>query len=77
MSQSDITLATSLPTHITFHVMNREMLRITNDGYLIVGKGLSKEEATQETAKLLIAAFKEQIQEMVDARIAAMKEASK
>lgn len=73
MSQSDITLATSLPTHITFHVMNREMLRITNDGYLIVGKGLSKDKATQETAKLLIAAFENEIEVMVHNRVAAIK----
>jgi len=59
---------------ITFNSDSREMLRITNDGYLIVGKGLSKEKATQETAKLLVAAFEEQIQKMVDDRIAAMKE---
>jgi hypothetical protein len=54
-----------------------EVLRITHDGRMICGEGLSKEEATQEAAKLLISAFEEQIQKMVDARIAAMKEASK
>jgi hypothetical protein len=52
-------------------------LRITNEARLVIGDGLSKEEATQETAKLLVAAFEEQIQKMVDARVAAMKEASK
>jgi hypothetical protein len=41
---------------------------------MITGEGLSKEEATQETAKLLIAAFEEQIQKMVDARVAAERE---
>ena len=62
---------------MSFHHSNREVLRITRDGRLIIGEGLSKEEATQEAAKLLIAAFEEQIQKMVDARVAAMKEASK
>lgn len=62
---------------MSFHHSNREVLRITRDGRLIIGEGLSKEEATQEAAKLLIAAFDEQIQKMVDARVAAMKEASK
>ncbi len=38
---------------------------------MICGEGLSKEEATQEAAKLLIASFEEQIQKMVDARVAA------
>lgn len=50
---------------------NREVLRITHDGRMICGEGLSKEEATQEAAKLLIAAFEEQIQKIVDARAAA------
>jgi hypothetical protein len=38
---------------------------------MIIGEGLSTEEATQEAAKLLIEAFEKQIKEMVDARIAA------
>ena len=62
---------------MTFHTGSREVLRITNEARLIIGEGLSKDEATQETAKLLVAAFEEQIRQMVDARIAAMKEASK
>jgi hypothetical protein len=53
-----------------FHA-NREVLRITHDGRMICGEGLSKEEATQEAAKLLISAFEKEIQEMVDARVAA------
>jgi len=57
--------------------LGREVLRITGDGRMIKGEGLSTEEATQQAAKLLIQAFEEQIQKMVDARIAAMKEASK
>jgi hypothetical protein len=38
---------------------------------MIMREGLSTEEATQEAAKLLISAFEEQIQKMVDARVAA------
>lgn len=55
---------------LSFNHANREVLRITHDGRMIIGEGLSKEEATQEAAKLLIAAFEEQIQKMVDNRIA-------
>jgi hypothetical protein len=51
-----------------------EVLRITHDGRLIIGEGLSTDEATQVAAKLLISAFEKEIQEMVDARVAAMKE---
>jgi hypothetical protein len=56
---------------ITFHGANREMFRITHDGRMICGEGLSKEEATQEASKLLIQAFEQEIQKMVDACIAA------
>lgn len=63
------------PNTITFQAANREVLRITADGRLVMGEGLSAEEATQEAAKLLIASFAEQIQKMVDGRVAAMKEA--
>ena len=66
----------SLDSSMTFHTANREVLRITNEARLVIGDGLSKEEATQEVAKLLVAAFDERIQKMVDARVAA-KEASK
>jgi len=62
---------------LSFSHPNREVLRITDDGRLICGEGLSKEEATQDAAKLLIVSFEKQIQKMVDARVAAMKEASK
>jgi hypothetical protein len=62
---------------LSFHQVNREVLRITHDGHMICGEGLSANAATQEAAKLLIASFEERIQEMVDARIVAMKEASK
>jgi hypothetical protein len=62
---------------ITFNNANREILRITHDGCLVCGEGLSVDAATQEAAKLLIVSFEKQIQKMVDARVAAMKEASK
>jgi histidinol dehydrogenase len=58
---------------MTFNNANREILRITAKGRLIVGEGLSTEETTQEAAKMLITAFGEQINKMVDARVAAMK----
>ena len=56
---------------LSFNHQNREIFRITHDARMIIGEGLSTEEATQEAAKLLIAAFEEQIKAMVDARIAA------
>jgi hypothetical protein len=62
---------------LSFSHANREVLRITHDGHIICGEGLSVDAATQEAARLLIQAFEEQIQKMVDARLAAMKEASK
>ena len=62
------------PNTITFHATNKEVLRITHDGRLVTGEGLSADEATQEAAKLLIASFEEQIQRMVEKRIAAERE---
>ena len=59
------------PNTITLHSANKEVLRITHDGRLVTGEGLSAEEATREAAKLLIASFEEQIQKMVETRIAA------
>ena len=59
---------------LSFNHANREVLRITHDGRMIKGEGLSWEEATQEAAKLLISAFEEQIQKMVDNRLAAERE---
>jgi hypothetical protein len=56
---------------LSFNHANREVLRITHDGRMIIGEGLSTEEATREAAKLLIASFEEQIQKMLDARAAA------
>ena len=67
----------SQPSAIIFNNGNCDVLRIDAEGHMICGEGLSTEEATQEAAKMLIEAFEEQIQKMVDARIAAMKEASK
>lgn len=55
---------------LSFHNTNGEVLRITCDGRMVKGERLSWEEATQEAAKLLIASFKEQIQKMVDNRLA-------
>ena len=62
------------PNTITLHSANKEVLRITHDGRLVTGEGLSAEEATQQAAKLLIASFEEQIQKMVEKRIAAERE---
>ena len=62
------------PNTITLHSANKEVLRITHDGRMICGEGLSKEEATQEAAKLLIASFEGQIQQMVEKRIDAERE---
>jgi hypothetical protein len=58
---------------LSFNNANREVFRITNDGRMICGEGLSTEEATQEAAKLLIQAFEQEIKKMVDARVAAIK----
>ena len=68
------TSTTSPTSSLVFNNANHEKLRITADGRIICGEGLSKEEATQEAAKLLIASFEEQIQEMVDNRLAAERE---
>jgi hypothetical protein len=59
---------------LSFNHANREVLRITHDGHMICGEGLSVNAATQEAAKLLIASFEQEIQKMVDARIAAERE---
>jgi len=59
---------------LSFQLASREVLRITHDGRLVCGEGLSTEEATQEAAKMLIASFEEQIQKMVDNRLAAERE---
>ena len=56
---------------LSFYQANREVLRITHDGRMICGEGLSTEEATQQAAKMLIDAFDERIEKMVDARVAA------
>jgi Glu-tRNA(Gln) amidotransferase subunit E-like FAD-binding protein len=56
---------------LSFNHANREVLRITQDGRLIIGEGLSVDGATQVAAKMLIDAFDEQIQKMLDASAAA------
>ena len=56
---------------LSFSHANREVLRITHDGHMIMGEGLSIEEATQHAAKMLIQAFEQEIQKMLDARAAA------
>ena len=62
----------SLPNpSITFNNANREVLRITRDGRLVCGEGLSVNAATQEAAKLLIVSFEQEIKKMVDALAAA------
>jgi len=61
--------ALSLDPSITFHSANREVLRITHDGRLIIGEGLSTDEATQVAAKMLVDAFEQEIQKMVDNRL--------
>ena len=56
---------------LSFNHQNREIFRITHDARMICGEGLSTEEATQQAAKMLIDAFEERIEKMVDARLAA------
>jgi len=62
------------PNTITFHAEHKEVFRITHDGRLVTGEGLSAEEATQQAAKLLISSFEAEIQKMVETRIAAERE---
>jgi hypothetical protein len=52
----------------------KEVLRITSDGRMIIGEGLSAEDATQQAAKLLIEAFGQQIEAMIERRLAVSKE---
>ena len=56
---------------ITFNNSNLAVLRITSEGRMIIGEGLSTDEATQVAAKMLVDAFEQEIQKMVDARVAA------
>ncbi len=51
----------------------KEVLRITSDGRMIIGEGLSAEDATQQAAKLLIEQFNRLIEEMVQQRIKNME----
>ena len=64
----------SQPSSVTISMANREFLRITPDGRLVTGEGLSADEATREAAKLLIASFEAEIKKMVERRIAAERE---
>ncbi len=57
-----------------FVTPGKEVLRITADGRMIMGEGLSAEDATQQAARLLIKAFSEQIEAMIERRLAAGKE---
>jgi hypothetical protein len=69
--------ALSLDPSLSFSHANREVFRITHDGRMIMGEGLSTDEATQVAAKMLVDAFEQEIQKMLDARAATMKEGSK
>jgi len=71
---SSCTISSIPPNTITFHATNKEVFRITHDGRLVTGEGLSADEATREAAKLLIASFEGEIQKMVEKRIAAERE---
>lgn len=71
---SSCTFSSIPPNTITFHATNKEVFRITHDGHLVIGEGLSSDEATREAAKLLIASFEREIQKMVETRIAAERE---
>ena len=71
---SSCTFSSIPPNTITFHATNKEVFRITHDGRLVIGEGLSVDEATREAAKLLIASFEREIQKMVETRIAAERE---
>ncbi len=63
----------SIKPSITFSVPGREVLRITSDGRMILGEGLSAEDATQQAAKLLIEEFNRLIEGMVQQRIKNME----
>lgn len=64
-----LTGSPSIKTSIIFSEPGREVLRITSDGRMIIGEGLSAEDATQEAAKMLVDAFNEQFEKMVQQRI--------
>jgi hypothetical protein len=63
----------SIKPSITFSVPGREVLRITADGHMIIGEGMSASLATQEAAKMLVEAFNEKFEEMVQQRIKNME----
>jgi hypothetical protein len=66
-----LTGSPAIKPSIIFSEPGREVLRITSDGRMIIGEGLSAEDATQQAAKLLINAFSEQIEAMIKRRLAA------
>ena len=59
---SILTGYSSNPGIAIFAEANREVLRITPDGRMILGEGLSQDEATQATAKALVALFEQQFE---------------
>ena len=63
----------SIKHSITFGVPSREVLHITADGHMIIGEGMSASAATQEAAKMLLEAFNEKFEEMVQQRIKNME----
>ena len=56
-----------------FVTPGKEVLRITADGHRIIGEGMSAPLATQEAAKMLVEAFNEKFEEMVQQRIKNME----
>jgi hypothetical protein len=68
-----LTGSPSIKPSIIFSVPGREVLRITSDGRMIIGEGLSAEDATQQAAKLLIEQFNRLTEEMVQKRIKNME----
>jgi len=59
----------SIKPSIIFSVPGREVLRITADGHMVIGEGMSASAATQEAAKMLVDAFNEQFEKRVQQRI--------
>ena len=59
---SILTGYSSNPGIAIFAEANREVLRITPYGRMILGEGLSQDEATQATAKALVALFEQQFE---------------
>lgn len=63
VTSSTIGVLTNHTPGITFHGGGtKEVLRITPDGRMILGEGLSQDEATQAAAKALVALFEQQFE---------------